>query len=128
VGPFRKVVEIINSVMVELIFISSPYSHKDKEILEDRVSKVSKFAAKLVSDGKVAISPIVYGHTLLTFHDMPSDWGFWKNYCETFITKCDKMVLLMLDGWKESEGVKGEIEFATKLGIPIEYIELLTKK
>jgi hypothetical protein len=110
--------------MSDLIFISSPYSHEDKSIVEDRVLKVSKFAAKIVSEGKVAISPIAYGHTLLTFHKMPSDWKFWKNYCETFIAKCDKMVVLMLDGWEESDGVKGEIEFAIQVGIPIEYIEL----
>jgi len=110
--------------MSELIFISSPYTHEDKSVVEDRLIKVSNFAAKIVSEGKVVISPIVYGHTLLTFHKMPSDWEFWQNYCETLITKSDKMIVLMLDGWEESDGVKGEIEFATELGLPIEYIEL----
>lgn len=109
--------------MSELIFISSPYTHKDTQITEDRVIMVSKFSAKLVSEGYVAISPIVYGHTLLKFHDMPSDWQFWKNYCETFILKCDKVIVLKLDGWEDSTGVKGEIEFAKLHNIPVEYVE-----
>lgn len=42
----------------------------------------------------------------------------------TFILKCDRMIVVKLDGWEESEGVNAEIEFALDQGIPIEYIEI----
>ena len=53
----------------------------------------------MVSEGNVVISPIIYGHNLLKFHNMPSNWEFWKNFCCTFLDKSDEMIVYMLDGF-----------------------------
>ena len=38
--------------------------------------------------------------------------------------KCCKCVLVLkLDGWEESTGVKAEIKIAESLGIPVEYVD-----
>ena len=37
---------------------------------------------------------------------------------------CWKVMVLMLDGWKDSEGVNAEINAALDLGLPVEYLEL----
>ena len=34
------------------------------------------------------------------------------------------MVVLMLDGWRESRGVQAEIDLAIKLDLPIDYVSL----
>lgn len=106
----------------KLIFVSSPYSHKDPEIVKRRVDQVCKFCAKKIAEGFIFFSPIAYGHLMLSYCPMPSDWEFWKNYCEGFLSKCDEMIVLMLPGWQVSIGVQEEIEFATKKNIPISYI------
>ncbi len=109
--------------MSKLIFVSSPYTHKDKEVVNKRYEDVSKYAGKLVSEGKTTFSPITYGHVLCGFQEMPTDFEFWKNFCFDFLNKCDEFHVLMLDGWEESVGVKAEIEYAERLEIPIVYVE-----
>ena len=56
---------------------------------------------------------------------MPGDWEFWKNFCESFLYKSDELWVYMIDGWDQSTGVKGEIDLAKNLNIPIRYIEVI---
>lgn len=110
--------------MDPLIFISSPFSSKDKAIQNYRVEAVNKYVAELTSQRFHVFSPITYGTLLLKYKEMPSDWKFWKNFCEAFLIKCDEVRVLKLEGWDDSEGVKAEIEFAKANNIPVTYIDL----
>lgn len=103
--------------MSKVIYLACPYSDKSKKVVSDRVLKATKLAAKLVSEGHVVLSPIVYGDILLKHEDMPNDYEFWKNFCESFLSKCDEIWIYMLPGWNQSTGVLAEIELAKKLGI-----------
>jgi hypothetical protein len=109
--------------MSKIIFISSPYSHQDDSVRIENFKKVSKFVAELTSQGHVVMSPIVYGHTLLDYKEMPSDWEFWKNFCVTFLEKCEEMIVYKMEGWDRSRGVAEEIEFAKSKNIPIKFVE-----
>ena len=106
-----------------LVYIASPYSHPDEYVREENFKRVSRYAALLVSEGHIAVSPITYGHTLLVFHDMPSDYAFWQKFCLTLLAKCDKLIVYKLPGWEKSKGVADEIEFAHENSIIIEYVE-----
>lgn len=117
----KKGLKLINS---KLIYVASPYSHPVDDVRIENYKIVSNYTAKIVSDGNVAFSPITYGHHLVDFKDMPTDWDFWKNFCLTFLSKCDEMVVLKMPGWEESRGVKEEIEFCKKNKIKINYVEL----
>ena len=108
--------------MSKIIYFVSPYSHQDPNIVEERVRKTSEMVAKLVSEGNVVISPIVYGHNLLRFHDQTWRWEFWKNFCQSFLVKCEEIIVFMLDGWDKSTDVLAEIELAKELGIKITYV------
>lgn len=107
----------------KLIYLASPYSHPDDEVREDNYIVVSNIAADMVSNGHVVFSPISYGHNLLEFKNMPSNWEFWFNFCVTFLLKCDKLVVCKMPGWENSIGVTEEIEIARNCGIEVEYIE-----
>jgi hypothetical protein len=113
------------SILLErkIVFISSPYSHPDDKVRESNFKIVSKLAADLNSKGIVAVSPITYGHTLLNFKAMPTDWKFWKEFCLTFLEKSSELIVYKMPGWENSIGMKEEIEFAKKLNIPIRYME-----
>lgn len=113
--------------MSKIIYFASPYSDKDEQVVQLRVQKTSQMVAKLVSEGNVVISPIVYGHTLLQIHEMPSDWNFWKNFCQTFLLKCDEMIVYMLDGWDKSTGVLAEIELAKEMGMKVTMMPVMEK-
>lgn len=108
-----------------MIFISSPYSSIDPEIVLDRYEKVCLFCAKMLREGYFVLSPIAHGHAIASFDsNLPVDWAFWNNYCTTMIERSDEVWVLMLDGWEQSTGVKGEIEIATKLNKTIKYVTL----
>ena len=110
--------------MAKLIYIVSPYSHANDEVREENFRKVSKIAADLCASGIVALSPITYGHTLLSFQQMPDDWQFWKNFCLTLLEKCDGLLVVQMKGWDFSRGVHAEIEFAKRTGIKISWLRV----
>jgi hypothetical protein len=105
----------------ELIYLASPYTNPDDAIREKNYELISEIAAVLTAQGHVVFSPISYGHNLIKFKNMPSNWAFWFNFCVTFLLKCDKLVVYKMPGWEHSVGVQEEIEIASKHGIPIEF-------
>lgn len=105
-----------------VIYIASPYTHENEDIRNLRYNKVSYYVADLVSNGYVAISPITYGHTLLNYKEMPTDFDFWENFCIGLLSKCDIMYVYKLDGWDQSKGVINEIKYAEENNIPIVYV------
>ena len=54
---------------------------------------------------------------------MPRDWAFWKDLSYVLLSKSDVLVVLKLEGWEESVGVKAEIIYAHDNNIPVIYIE-----
>lgn len=111
--------------MEKVIYIASPYTHSDIDVVEENYKKVSKFSADLCSQGIVALSPIVYGHTLLSFKKMPSDWVFWTNFCLSLLNKSDELWVYKMEGWDKSRGVREEIEYAVENGIPVKYFDII---
>jgi Domain of unknown function (DUF1937) len=107
----------------KVIYFASPYSSSDIDVVNKRFESACKVVANLVSEGYVVFSPIIYGHTLVEWHKMPSDWEFWRKFCQSFLVKCDEMVVYKLEGWEDSKGVQAEIELANQLGLNITYIE-----
>jgi hypothetical protein len=108
--------------MKTLTYIAVPYSHPDENVRHARFHAVNKKAAELMNQGMHIFSPISHTHPIALAGELPLGWEFWKQYDEVMLAACHKLIVFMLDGWKESKGVQGEIEIATRLGLPIEYI------
>jgi hypothetical protein len=106
-----------------MIYVASPYSHPDENIRIERFNKVSKFVTNLVSKGFCAISPITYGHTLLNYKNMPTDFEFWNNFCISLLSKADILYVYKIEGWNQSKGLNEEIKYAQENNIEIIYIE-----
>lgn len=106
-----------------MIFISAPYSHKDKKIEAYRYEGICRYAAHLFSNNRTSMSPVMMGHPCLAFEKMPGDFAFWKDYAYEVLSKCDELHVLELDGWNESVGVAQEIIYAGNANIPIKYIQ-----
>jgi len=109
--------------IMKLIYIGSPYSHPDDSIRESNYQKVSALAAHLCSKGDVCFSPITYGHTLIGFKSMPTDWAFWKNFCISFLSVCEELIVYKMTGWEDSKGLGEEISFARDTGIKVTYMD-----
>lgn len=104
-----------------MIYLASPYSHADALVREQWFHEACVVTARLLNEGTVVFSPVVFGHSLVA-HCLPTDWPFWEPFAREHIARCDEVLILMLDGWRESVGVAAEIGIAGELGKPIRYL------
>jgi hypothetical protein len=109
--------------MSKLVYIGSPYSNPDSAVREENFNIVSRMAARECAKGKVAFSPITYGHTLIGFTEMPTNWEFWKPFCLAFLERADELLVYKMPGWDMSKGLAAEIEFAIERNITIRWAE-----
>lgn len=105
-----------------MIYLASPYTHLDPTVRQSRFEAVCQATAALIRRGEIVYSPIVHGHPLCQY-GLPGDWAFWQEYDLAFLKKCDRLFVLTLEGWKESVGVRAEIEAAQKLEKPVTYLD-----
>ena len=105
-----------------MIYLASPYSHPDPGLREARFDAACRTTATLVRAGHTVFAPIVQGHPLVRY-GVPSDWAFWRPLAREYLARCDELVVLQLDGWRESEGVQQELALAAALGKRVDYLQ-----
>jgi hypothetical protein len=105
-----------------LIYLASPYSHPDPMVREARFQAACRQAAELMRCGISVFSPIVYSHSIVAY-GLPADWATWERLDRAILEICSEVLVLALDGWRESEGVQAEIEVAKRLGKPVVVVE-----
>ena len=111
-----------------LLFLASPYSHKNWPVRDYRFESAREAVRWLIRSGYHVFSPIVFSH-YLTDRYMPGgglrwDWPGWYALSIDMLRRSDALVVLRLDGWKESKGVKREIREAKRLKLPVVYLDL----
>lgn len=107
-----------------LVYLASPYTHKDAEVKEARYSHAAKATAWLIQcTAWNVFSPIVHSHPLAVIGGLRGDWSFWKTLDEQYLSVTWAVVVLCLPGWRESTGVTAELEIARKNNTPILYLE-----
>lgn len=104
------------------IYLAAPYTHKDKAVVLDRVSRINKKAAALMREGHIVFSPISHSHPIAVENELPTTFEYWRKMNHSFIDWCDTVFVLQLDGWGQSIGVKDEIVYCRNLKKPIAYI------
>lgn len=108
--------------MAGLIYLASPYTHADPDVQEQRFNAACFETARMLREGRHVFSPIVHGHPL-SRHGLPGDYDFWGPYCRAFLERASELVILTLDGWRESVGVTDEVRIAAELGLPVSHEE-----
>lgn len=101
------------------IYLSSPYSHRDPAVMEARYKEAVKAAATLMQRGYIVFSPIAHSHAIGLECNTATDHEFWLRQDMPWLEKSDVLLILQLDGWATSRGVKEELEFAYNKGIPV---------
>lgn len=105
-----------------LVYVAAPYSNvPDKEKLMDIIARVSA-KYMLENPGEYTITGLVHHYACQHESRLGTDWAFWKDFCELFLKRCDKLLVIMYSGWWESGGVQAEIKLAEQLEIPVQYI------
>jgi nucleoside 2-deoxyribosyltransferase len=106
-----------------VIYLASPYSHPDPIVRERRFREACLAAATLLRAGHAVFSPIAHSHPLVE-HGLPTDWSFWERQDREHLARCDEVLVLMLEGWEASVGVREEIRIARELGKPVRFVDL----
>lgn len=107
--------------MSKLYYLASPYSHKEREIMDLRAEQATKAAVDLLKLGIVTFAPIPY-NCHWEKYNLPSNWEFWEKFDKTFIDHMSALIVLTIEGWDRSVGVTAEIAYAKELGLNVYYI------
>src|ERR1700675_4505590 len=109
-----------------LIYLACPYTHSSAAIRLERFRQATKAAAALIRQGHIVFSPITMTHPIdLEMAGSENTLGsdFWVAFDEAFMERCDVFVLLPLDGWEKSSGIRREIEYFQKAGKPLTVLD-----
>lgn len=107
-----------------MLYLASPYSHANVAVREQRFRAACAAAAALIRAGHAVFCPIAHSHPLVE-HGLPTEWALWERSARAFLERRDEMVVLMLEGWEESVGVRAEIMVADELGKPVRYLNYI---
>jgi len=103
-------------------YLATPYSHINNAIRERRFLMACEVAGFLLGNELHVYSPIAHTHPIAVHCDLPKGFDFWKSYDTAIIKRCTDIIVVMADGWKESMGVRSEIEIAQKLNLGVHYM------
>lgn len=107
-----------------MTYLACPYSHPDREVRVARFEAANRAADVLMKRGEMVFSPISHTHPIAEACDLPLGWEFWRAFDHAYLAASKSLVILCIDGWRESVGVAGEIEIAIAMGLTVRYVRL----
>lgn len=100
-----------------MIYLMSPYSHEEEVIREGRYLAAEIACVAFWRQGIPVYSPIVHWHNAAKRYKLPSDNAPWKAQNMGVLVRCSRTGILMLDGWKDSIGIRDEVKEIRRLHI-----------
>lgn len=92
-----------------------------RELVEQRFAAVCRWAGALIAAGLVVYSPIAHSHAISQAAMFGTDWETWRGLDLVMLAKSDVLIVLQLDGWSDSVGVRAEVSEAHDRMMPILY-------
>lgn len=107
--------------MIPLVYLGCPYTSPELSVRQERAELASLAAARCMQNGYVVFSPITHGHQVADHlpASVAGNHRFWMQQCLPLLRVCDALVILPLDGWRDSRGLFEEICCAEAAMIPI---------
>ncbi len=115
--------------MPKKVFISFPYNHQSKVMIDKRIAIANLYAYNLTLAGYIPMAPALIGHEMLReakkngIDTIGTDFDIWEGFCYEYMNICDEMHILMIPGWQESKGVAAEAIYANARNIKLRYID-----
>lgn len=117
----RQTVTDFHGATMSFWYVASPYS-KYPAGQEAAFREAARATAILTKHGIPAYSPISHTHPLAEHGDIdPLDHAFWMKADEPFMRAAKGLIVLTMEGWKQSVGVQFEIDEFVKAGKPVIY-------
>jgi len=99
---------------MRIYYLASPYTHHEKSVRVERFKAANKAAAHLIERKLIVYSPISMTHPIdevMADEDATLGSDYWVNFDEAFMEFCTEMIILPLEGWQASSGIKRERVF-----------------
>ena len=103
----------------KLIYLAAPYSANDRKIEKKRFKQTCQVAAKLMANGIAIFSPLANSIPVVELGGLKIDHAEFMRFDNIILRRCDELLVLALDGWRESKGVQEEINEAIGLRKPV---------
>ena len=106
-----------------LWYLASPFKSSQQAIERLRFMAVAKCSGMLAAQGVCAVSPILNGYTMrahMGFNQMTED--DFKAWDHVLMPRCNGILVLQLEGWKESVGLSDELDHFAERHAPVAYI------
>ena len=120
--PEFMALQYLETMDSTLIYLASPYAHPSANVREARLEAARHVCGKMVNEGRMVMSPLVYLGELAAKGIHPPQG--WYAYDLQLLARCDELLLLQLPGWEDSRGVMVEIAGAQTKGMPIRLMSL----
>jgi len=103
-----------------MIYLASPYTHDDPAVRHNRYWQATLCTAHFARVEIAIFSPIHYGHTLSTSHQrIPKTHDYWMSVCLPILRGAERIYVLTIPGWKESRGLREELDEAEELKLTV---------
>ena len=106
-------------------YISNPYNGTEEQ-REERAQVAALVCGHLLKRGIHAWSPIVHNHAMMKTFDqftLEERRSIILDFDFSLLRASKGMIVLTIDGWDKSYGVKAEIDLCQKLSIPVNYLD-----
>jgi len=106
-----------------MIYLASPYTHRDNNVMQNRYMQVAEATSILIAaGGRTIYSPIVHFHPIACLYTLPRDIEFWWDISRDMLNRADEFWVLMLDEWERSIGIMRETVLALERDITLRYL------
>ena len=107
------------------IYLASPYSHPDLNVMIERWDKACRAAAHIIErDRRSVFCPVAHSHPLSLYMSPEAcrDHDLWMAVDLPILRHAEKLLVLMLEDWRSSRGIADEVACALDCLVPIEFI------
>ena len=110
-----------------VIYVASPYAPTGEEpesVMRERSAEAGIVAGMMLRAGVIAIAPVPYfedGAQIYHAEKITPPQG-WHDFDLLALDNFDALVVLTMDGWDRSHGVKIEGDRAVELGMPVRHL------
>ena len=106
-----------------MLYLACPYSHSDEAVRQRRYHLACRTAAKLMKVGVVVFSPLANSVPAIEFGGLELEHHQYMQLDLPILRRCDEVLILALDEWRESFGVRQELCEAISINKPVTMIK-----
>jgi len=108
--------------MIYTYFYLATVYRKHAAGLDAAADEAARYAADFLEAGIPVFSPVAYGHSVSKQSKGSSPGQFWDEVQLRFMQPADGLIVVQMDGWTVSEGIRGEIRWFREARRPIIYV------